>query len=240
MAPGSVIRFTRAHRPAHRVLDVVVHARPPRRHEDSALDAARGVGCAQCRTHCSEPARPTGVTRRVRPAASGWCIGRNQHRAGLVRGVVVVTGAGPSRAASHSDWRAPPRPRWAATSAVTWCRAWASASITPPPRAHLPTGPWWLPPKPSATHHRAIAGEAPVVPLRHHRGEIVAFDGRCPHRGAFPWTRATCATTASRAPGTAACSAPTPARWCRARRWSTYLSTSVESPTQAWRCAFSR
>jgi nitrite reductase/ring-hydroxylating ferredoxin subunit/uncharacterized membrane protein len=35
----------------------------------------------------------------------------------------------------------------------------------------------------SETPHRVLAGEAPVIVLRH-RGEVIALDARCPHRGA--------------------------------------------------------
>lgn len=52
----------------------------------------------------------------------------------------------------------------AATPPPDWTRVTAADDVTDAPR-------------------RVLAGEAPVIVL-HHRGEVVALDARCPHRGA--------------------------------------------------------
>ena len=180
-----------AHRPAHRVLDLGLHPRPPR-WSWFVLGAATHLVVLGVLT-----AIPTVAGRRVgwsdtsgaepagRPRARRRQHDRARVPATLCRGVQRVRGR-------HWRWRGPsaspvpPPPPSAATWVATCCRPWVSVIHHTAFRA-APSE--WTP-----RHHRtggSMQGSlcvsswayVPVIVLLLPTASLVALDAHCPHRG---------------------------------------------------------
>ena len=199
--------------------------------------AARGVGRAQRRTHRPERRRRLGRHDRSAPAASGWCTRpptrlrspATRRRGGPASAATRVASRG-SRRRHRRDRRRLPR----GAPPPDARRGRRPHRTVPARRRSGPGRP--APADVTETPLRVLAGEAPVIVLRH-RGEVVALDARCPHRGGADG-RGRGARRLHHVP-VARERVPTwtTARSCRDRRPSTCPSYECRVTTTASRCA---